>query len=198
MPLRFGIGSRPRLGERSSGDGAWIVERDHERLVLVVDALGHGAIAAREIEALSKLDWANWQGDSCELVQRLHRAMSGGRGAAAMVCLFRQETDMWLVDICGVGNVRAGLLGEGRVIEGVPGVLGGRLVRSLRAEAIALDTGTPLAIATDGMSRELWAEKVSPSVDLDELAASCLRQFGSERDDATVVLVRAERGLRAR
>ncbi len=191
MTIRFGIASRPFPGERHCGDAAWVVERVGERLVLVVDALGHGALAAREIDAVASLDWKHWDGGPSAIVRRLHQERMGGRGAAVMACVLRPGAGGWLATLCGVGNIRAGLLGSGATIEGIPGIVGGRVARSLREEELWLPTGAVLAIATDGVSSMMWREPVSRLASLDRLAGQFVSHFGSQRDDASVVVARA-------
>ena len=89
MRLSVAHRSRPKQGEVANGDAALVREEGGHTLVAVVDALGHGPMAAQAaaeaVRCLSSLPL----GTSVEpLVEALHAALRGGRGAAVMLGLF--------------------------------------------------------------------------------------------------------------
>ena len=82
----------PKEGEKENGDAAIVRSYEGGALFAVVDALGHGpaaaSVARTAIEHLSETSIAV---GIEKLVLGLHERLRGSRGAAAVVCLFRED-----------------------------------------------------------------------------------------------------------
>jgi negative regulator of sigma-B (phosphoserine phosphatase) len=153
--------------------------------VLLVDALGHGNLAA-DTAALAMAE-ADGFGAALSVegaLLRLHTRLLGSRGAAAALLRFEAQE----LSVGGVGNV------EVRTLEGISapyaatrGVLGHRLP-PLRANSIELVGPGMLLLFTDGIERRAPLHALR-NLDADVMCSTLLREHAVERDDATVVHV---------
>ncbi|MFC8843721.1 ATP-binding protein, partial [Streptomyces griseoincarnatus] len=102
----------PFAGAEQSGD-AWSWVRSGDRVTLMLaDGLGHGAEAARASDAAVEELRHCARLPPAELLQRLHTALSGTRGAAVAAA----QLDTWTgrLRFAGIGNVTARLRDGGR------------------------------------------------------------------------------------
>jgi negative regulator of sigma-B (phosphoserine phosphatase) len=178
--VRLAIAHRvtPAAGEISSGDAALIRDDGGTTLVALIDVLGHGREAAQVADlAVRHLTTARL-GAAVEVVQGLHDALRGTRGAAAAVCLLRDGR----IDGCAVGNVEVRVLGSP-----VPGIIGHRMHR-LRDFGGKLAAGDRVVCFSDGvLSQTPFAElrKLPPT----ETCAVVMTSHRRSYDDASVVVV---------
>lgn len=180
--------TRPCRGESSNGD-AVIVRRRHDALlVVVVDALGHGDVAAEVAQrARDQVERRPWPRSARQVVEGLHEALHGTRGAAAAVLWV--EGDRALA--CSVNNVEVrSLLGCLRVLSS-PGVLGRRL-RSVRESEGRLRAGERIAIFTDGLDASVSLIPDSRSA-VDDACDALMQRHAFEHDDASLVLIDCDR-----
>lgn len=157
MTLRFAHRCVPKAGESACGDACFVREERGTTLLAVIDGLGHGeqaAAAARS--AVAYLDAAPL-GRARDLMDGLHRALRGTRGAAATLCLVRASGALEGV---GVGNVELRAHPQRIPFLLSPGILGGNMQR-LRVFQAVLGPGDRLALFSDGLSRLLALEAVS-------------------------------------
>ena len=192
-PLEWGVASRCRHGEATSGDLAIVTWLPDGALVAAVDGLGHGSEAARAAEAAGKVVRESPSRNLVRLVERCHTALADTRGAAislAFVSLLR-STMTWV----GVGNV------EGRVISGDPsatrlkgslalgpGVPGHELPR-MRTATLDVRPGDVLLLATDGIG-SAFADSLDISGSPQTISERIMSQYRRPTDDALVVSVR--------
>src|SRR5579864_7822141 len=88
MKLTWGYASEPRRGESANGDAIVARTDGDATLLAVIDALGHGAGAAEVADvARAWLEAASLGARVEAIVDGLHGALRGSRGAAAMVCV---------------------------------------------------------------------------------------------------------------
>lgn len=177
----------PAEGEAEAGD-TYVVRTDDSgglRMVAVIDVLGHGSAAAvvakTAFDVLSSIPVSSAEA----MMNHLHGALKGSRGAAAMLCVFESER----VEACGVGNVDLRVLGGRIPVVLSPGILGGRL-RKLRVFEGDIVTGTRLLIHTDGISSRFDMQRYAGLT----AKATCDAVMGAYRrphDDATVLVVDA-------
>jgi negative regulator of sigma-B (phosphoserine phosphatase) len=176
--------TRPCAGEQVNGD-AIVVRREPEAtLVTVVDALGHGPDAASAAgRATAYLADAPLSGTASEIVDGLHTALGGTRGAAALVCLLRGS----VLRTSGIGNVELRSLSGTVGVPLTPGILGRRVRRLVEYNA-RLAPGERLALFSDGISARM---SLQDHRDLPARAAceEILRCHGRAHDDASVVIV---------
>ena len=98
-----GFAGRPLSGEDLSGDSWAMREEGGISLFIVADGLGHGIQAAEaSAEAVSAFRTSK-DIDPTPIVQRVHRALRGTRGAAvAVACLDHTKQ---IVRYAGIGNI---------------------------------------------------------------------------------------------
>jgi phosphoserine phosphatase RsbX len=178
---------RPRSGENVSGD-AVVARLDGDRAILaVVDALGHGPSAAETAAlAVAHLEAVAFDADIRSIVEGLHLALRGSRGAAAMVCRFDADR----IAGCGVGNVE--LRSAGASVSSVlsPGVLGLQVRKFQTFEGVAA-RGARFVLFSDGLSSHLAAGDFRT---LGSAGASeaLLGKYGRDYDDAAVLVADVE------
>ncbi|MDT3728144.1 SpoIIE family protein phosphatase [Streptomyces sp. DSM 41972] len=185
----------PFAGAEQSGD-AWSWVRSGDRVTLMLaDGLGHGAEAARasdtaveELRHCARLPPA-------ELLQRLHTALSGTRGAAVAAA----QLDTWTgrLRFAGIGNVTARLRdgGRWRTLLSRPGIVGAHRPRTVREDEAEWTPGSLLILHTDGLSSR-WTPPAGtgvPPADPAVTAAVAVRDAGSAarpvRDDTAVAVL---------
>jgi anti-sigma regulatory factor (Ser/Thr protein kinase) len=176
-------------GEVDCGD-AWCIAHDqHSVAILVADGLGHGSLAARAaadgVECFKK----NPLQAPAALMQEMHRALSGGRGAAAAVAVLQIPTSK--VIYAGVGNISGHLL-RGEQSRGMVSHNGTLGVQLLRAQQFEYDwlPGSKVVMHSDGLSGR-WSVGAYPGLQSKHsaiIAGALYRDFVRRRDDATIVV----------
>nr|WP_211193955.1 SpoIIE family protein phosphatase [Pyxidicoccus fallax] len=179
--------SRPKQGEVANGDAALVREEGGHTLVAVVDALGHGPMAAQAaaeaVRCLNSLPL----GTAVEpLVEALHAALRGGRGAAVMLGLF----DGKRLHCGGVGNVELRTSGTKVPVLPTPGVLG-QSMRTLRTVSVAMAPGDRIVLFSDGLTFRVDLEparRLSP----EKACELLMERYSRPTDDATVLVADVE------
>jgi anti-sigma regulatory factor (Ser/Thr protein kinase) len=191
-PLPVGGVAVPLRGEESSGD-AWAFRlRDHGFTLLVVDGLGHGAVAATASrEALRA--FAAWSRglSAARILEHVSVALRPTRGATAAVA----EVDLLngTMNYAGIGNIRSLLYSPGpsRSLVSMDGILGHN-VREVRQFSYPWPSQAVLVMATDGLDTR-WDLSDYPGLASHHpslIAGVLFRGHRRERDDATVVVVK--------
>jgi negative regulator of sigma-B (phosphoserine phosphatase) len=179
--------SRPKVGEVQNGDAALVRQDGALTLLAVVDALGHGPVAAKvAAEAVRCLEHVPLGAGVESLVEALHAALRNGRGAGVMLGLFDGKTFL-----CGgVGNVELRTRGTRVPVIPTPGILG-QPCRPVRTASAALAPGDRLVLFSDGLSSRLElepAQKLSPG----PACALLMERYARPSDDATVMVADVE------
>ena len=132
--LEFGAISVALAGEIECGDVWRIADSSQGLSIMVADGLGHGPLAATAARAAAVAFAERPFGDPGEAMQHLHRALSGGRGAAA-ACAMRRAGDSKVV-YSGVGNISGSLVSteKSRGMVSHNGILGVQLLRKQQFE----------------------------------------------------------------
>ncbi|ADO69751.1 SpoIIE family protein phosphatase [Stigmatella aurantiaca] len=187
MKLTTAHRTRPREGEQVNGDAVLVRSEKGYTLLAVIDALGHGPVAADVAgKALKGLTQAPLPSSVEALVDVLHGVLKGGRGAAVMLALF----DGRFLHCGGVGNVDLRTLGTRVPVFPTPGILG-QPCRKVRPLEATLAPGDRLVFFTDGLSSRLephTTQGLSPE-------AACvllMERYGRSTDDATVLVADVE------
>ena len=192
-PIEWGIATRCRRGEATSGDLAVVSLLPEGALVAGIDGLGHGSEAAHASRRAAAVMRESPGPDLVGLVEHCHRALRGTRGAAiSLAFVSASESRMtWL----GVGNV------EGRVLSGDPGdtrpkgslALGrgvpGHELPAVRAATITMRPGDVLVLATDGVDAT-FADSLELSGSSQTISERILSDHWKPPDDALVIVVR--------
>jgi negative regulator of sigma-B (phosphoserine phosphatase) len=179
--------SEPADGEIDSGDTVIVRQDPAAILIAVVDVLGHGTEAGRVARIADQYLGAAPITRARSLIQGLHDALRGTRGAAATICVLRGRE----LDACGVGNVEARIPGSRHQVVSTPGIIGAR-VGTLRETTGALNPGDRLVCWSDGIS----SRTDLAAVRLLEPAHACAHIMTSHRrrhDDASVVIADVDR-----
>jgi anti-sigma regulatory factor (Ser/Thr protein kinase) len=178
-------------GETVCGDGWIVFDRARGCTAVVVDGVGHGGGAAEATRrALDVLAGRRGRGPH-ELVDDVHHALRGTRGAAMSVA--EVDLDRGVVRFSGIGNVAGMVVGatQTRTMVSHHGTLGHQ-VRSMHEFSYPWAAGDLLILASDGLQTR-WSLERYPGVSVRHpsiVAALLHRDFRRDRDDATVVVVR--------
>jgi anti-sigma regulatory factor (Ser/Thr protein kinase) len=182
----------PYPGEKLCGDG-WACHADAERtLVLLVDGIGHGreaSEAAKEAIACFRDHAGLGPGD---ILGYLHDALRKTRGAVAAVAEIRPGRRQ--LTYAGVGNISCVLLaaGKSRSMVSHNGTLG-MTARKIQEFHSDWPPDGVLILHSDGVQTRWDLSSYAgllarhPAV----IAGALLRDFRRQRDDASVVVVKA-------
>jgi phosphoserine phosphatase RsbX len=192
-PVEWGVATRCRRGEATSGDLGLVSVSPGGALVAGIDGLGHGIEAALAARTAGDVIRESASRDLALLVERCHAALKGTRGAAISLA-FISTSDGGLTWL-GVGNV------EGRVLSADPsatqpkgslaltnGIPGHELPR-LRTAALDVRPGDVLVLATDGIA-SAFADSLDISGSTRAIGERILADHWKPSDDALVVVVR--------
>ncbi|WP_227243427.1 ATP-binding protein [Paraburkholderia caribensis] len=210
----------PYPGESVCGD-AWGVEADRDGLTITLaDGLGHGPDA--HVAAAAAVDVARRRAgrSPATLMELAHGALRPTRGAA--VAMARLDLTRSQLVFTGTGNIAASIFNTGK-----PALVGGgaSLGSSTAAEAarnawqltsrngivghtmrdsqefeVAWTRDALLILHSDGIGTR-WDLAAYPGLHLQPavmIAAVLYRDFSRRRDDATVVVVKADQGVHFR
>jgi anti-sigma regulatory factor (Ser/Thr protein kinase) len=149
MPWDLGMHVRPMPGEAVCGDATVATHVAGGLLLAIVDATGHGALAADAARRATDTVLRRASDDLPRLLSTLHSELTGTQGAA--VGLLHVIPDRRLLRFAGVGNTAAARR-HGQPWRGVSrdGVLGQRLPSTPVQEA-ALAPGDIVVLWTDGL-----------------------------------------------
>lgn len=192
QPLVVAGFALPYPGERVCGDAWWSYQTPERTVILVVDGLGHGwgaAEAAAEAVAVFRLRAELAPG---EILSYIHDALRKTRGAVAAIAEIRPEEGALVY--AGVGNISAVVLNgdTSRSLVSHNGTLGvsAPKIQEFRSEWLP---GSKLVLHSDGLQSRWdlssYAGLLSrhPAV----IGGALLRDFRRQRDDASVVVVKA-------
>lgn len=191
--LKAGIYVRPHPGYSVSGDGFICLLDRSKPLVAVIDGLGHGAEANRAKEAACASIENTVGRELADILQHMHGALRGSRGAAAFVSEFDREAR--IVRYFSIGNIDARILTEAGTtyFPNQAGVIGYRIATpQIRQEHWG--PGMMLVVTSDGVSRN-WSKEDYPNWQEIEAGLFCyslVHEFGRLTDDAIAMVVRDE------
>lgn len=185
----------PLRGEKVCGDACSARLEGRDLAVLMSDGLGHGPGAAEASLAAVGVFEEQSGLDHAELLERIHGALRGTRGAA--VALVRFSPGECTVQFTGVGNISGVLMsaGSARQMISYPGTVGMEM-RKVQTMSYPWADSTLAVLHSDGIathwSLEPYAglERQDPAV----IAAILYRDFARQRDDASVLVVRRRAG----
>lgn len=191
--IEWGIATRCRLGEATSGDLGVVHLLPEGALIGGIDGLGHGREAARAARRAASVIRGSPGDDLAGLVHRCHTALRGTRGAAISLAFVSASDGQmtWL----GVGNV------EGRVLSGDPAAsrpkgslaLGrgvpGHELPAVQAATITVQPGDVMLLATDGVHAG-FADSLELSGSSQAIAERIVSDHWKRSDDALVIVVR--------
>ncbi|MEV0590397.1 ATP-binding protein [Nonomuraea cavernae] len=183
--------TRP-IGEESvSGDAFACVDSSDTAVAMLCDGLGHGELAAIASRQAVRVFQEHSDLPPVSLLERIHRALAGTRGGA--VAVTRLDRRSGLVRYAGVGNVSGWIVhAEGRQgMISVPGIAGHQS-RTLREYEYTAPPHSLVVMHSDGLS-DRWDVSSFPGLTTRSptvVAATLLRDAGTRRDDACVLVMR--------
>ena len=185
----FGAINLALTGEIECGDAWRIAARGESLAMMVVDGLGHGPLAATAARAAAVAFSEQPFAAPAEAMQHFHRALSGGRGAAAACALLNTQNSR--VSYAGVGNISGSLVSteKSRGMVSHNGILGVQLLRKQQFE-YECSPGDRIVMHSDGMSAR-WSLSSYPGLFLRHaavIAAVLYRDHARSRDDVTVLV----------
>jgi anti-sigma regulatory factor (Ser/Thr protein kinase) len=187
--IAVGFAGAAHSGESVSGDG-WAVEHAGARTVLLlVDGLGHGVVAATAAREAVRLFHENVRHAPADIVQALHDGLRSTRGAAVAVTEISSERGV--VKFAGLGNVSAAIVTPGarRHLVSHNGTAG-HTVRRIDEFAYPWSKDAVLVKHSDGLGTHWDLDRYpglisrSPSL----IAAVLYRDFNRGRDDVSVLV----------
>ncbi|HVH47484.1 MAG TPA: phosphoserine phosphatase [Labilithrix sp.] len=176
--------SRPREGESVCGDAVVVREQGAGVLLALIDALGHGPKAA-EVADVSTHWLASAPPDDGApgIIQGLHRALHGSRGAAGLIVVVSPKG----IEACSVGNVELRSTTNKLPFVLTPGVLGVRL-RQPRTSFAAAPIAERFVLFSDGISGRFDLRGLRDRSTSDA-ATYIFANHRHAHDDATVIVV---------
>lgn len=183
---------RALTGEPVSGDGFAAREADGRRQVLLCDGLGHGRLAHAATQEAVRVFADAPAAPPAAVVEALHRKLSHTRGAALAVA--ELDPDAGLVRYAGLGNIAGTVLnpdGSRRGMVSLPGIAGHQR-RQIREYDYPLPAGGIVLMHSDGVV-DRWKAADYPGLlshSPQLIAATVLRDAGTRRDDAGVLVAR--------
>jgi anti-sigma regulatory factor (Ser/Thr protein kinase) len=184
-------------GEDVCGDGWHVAPKagsdGTRRTVMVVDGLGHGPQAAEASAEAVRLFNKHAAEAPAAIMEALHAGLRATRGAAVSIARFEPERRM--VSFCGIGNV-GGVLASRHSMDlrrmlSLNGTVGHVIRKVQQFDYPYPEAGAPIVILhSDGLSAQWTLERyaglaaANPSL----MAAVLYRDFGRDRDDATVLV----------
>lgn len=184
--------TRPMAGESECGDAYGVRPTPDGRLLLSVDGLGHGPLAARAATAATRIFHASQEMSPGALMGELHAGLSSTRGAAAAIG--RLDVQRGLLTYTGIGNIAGRIVTPGRTRGLVthPGIVGHN-ARAVTETIYDLEPDSWVVLHSDGLL-EKWDTADYPGI-LEHsplvLAATLMREAGVRRDDASVLVTKA-------
>jgi anti-sigma regulatory factor (Ser/Thr protein kinase) len=191
LPLEVGVVNLSMPGEEVCGDGWAVRQRGGRCLVLVVDGLGHGFGAAEASRAAVETFRTRSLDSPAEVVEALHGALHGTRGAAVAVV----EIDMGRrkVHFAGIGNISGSIHSPdgSQSMVSHHGIVGHQ-IRKVQEFSYDWPEEALLVLHSDGLT-ERWNLTTYPGLatrDVSLVAGILYRDYARRTDDATVLVAR--------
>jgi hypothetical protein len=204
--MSFGYWSAPFHDVPPCGDAAACQQRGSCQWLLVIDAIGHGPVAARiaqriiglfdEVLAFS----SSVSLTPAELLRRLHHTLfERHQDEQAALGLFCFDLSSAELNIAMVGNLDAILLNHPNSIRihSQNGMVGGRMPSHIRESHYPLADNTVLAVFSDGMRFNELSDVLAQHVyhtysnrPLTIAARALVDRFRRQHDDSSCALVR--------
>ena len=186
--VAIGFAGAAHVGESVSGDGWSVVQTAERTVLLLVDGLGHGVVAANAAREAVRLFHDNVRHAPGVILQALHDGLRSTRGAALAVTDI--APDRGLVKYAGVGNICAAIVtpGSRRHLISHNGTAG-HAVRRIDEFTYPWPKDAVLVEHTDGLGTHWDLDRYpglmtrSPGL----IAAVLYRDFNRGRDDVSVL-----------
>jgi anti-sigma regulatory factor (Ser/Thr protein kinase) len=184
--------SEPIHGEEACGDGWGVRVNADTTILMVVDGLGHGVLAAEAAREAERILAASRQDSLRDILQDTHDALKKTRGAA--FALAKIDTFKGLLTFAGVGNIAASIVaaGSSRSMASYNGTVGQQMER-VHEFTYPWNADSILVMHSDGLMTR-WSLENYPGIwnkAPGTIAAILHRDFYRGRDDVTVLVAKA-------
>lgn len=182
----------PYPGERLCGDG-WGYHQSQERTtVVLVDGLGHGRAAADASDEAIRIFHKHVERAPGEILSYVHEGLKKTRGAVAAIAEIRPAKN--LLTYTAVGNIAAALL-NGQASKSLVSHSGTLGLASPRIQEFQMEWSADaiLIMHSDGLTSRWDLSSYSGLLARHAavIGAALFRDFRRQRDDASVVVVKA-------
>ncbi|MGB2555774.1 ATP-binding SpoIIE family protein phosphatase [Cellulosimicrobium cellulans] len=179
--------TRPMTGQDVCGDALAVRHDDGAPSLLVADGLGHGPLAAVASGAAVRAFLDAPPGSAVALLERVHGALGGTRGAAVSVV----QASGGVLRHAGLGNIAGTVHGaRSRGLVSHPGIAGTR-GRPLRETTYPVEPGDVVVLHSDGLTAR-WSLADYPGLAVRSplvVAGVLLRDHAVRRDDSCVAVL---------
>jgi anti-sigma regulatory factor (Ser/Thr protein kinase) len=192
--LQFGVICQPKAGEEVSGDDWGVAAFRHKYALVVADGLGHGPDAHKAARAATDTLRRDPSVGPGNLLEAIHAASRGTRGAAVAVC--ELDSEQRLCRFAGVGNINAAVIENSntRHLVSHNGIVG-HSVRKIQEFSAPWSDSALLVLHSDGVATQ-WNLDLYPGLLARHpalIAAVLYRDYSRQRDDATVLVAKPAR-----
>lgn len=190
--LDVGGVSVPVAGETECGDAFAVCQTGPETILMVADGLGHGPLAAEASRAAVDILPRVACSDVAVILEAIHNALRGTRGAAVSVASLNQ--DRGVIRYCGAGNI-AGAIVEGTQTRHFVSMYGivGQQIPVPRTFEYAWNPQSVVVLHSDGIGNN-WNLQNLPGITRKSavvIAGAVWRAAHRRNDDATALVVKA-------
>ncbi|MEO3810002.1 ATP-binding protein [Sphaerisporangium sp. B11E5] len=184
---------RPVGEEVACGDAFAVRDEGGTVTAIVCDGLGHGIAAAAASTEAMRVFRSHAGTSPGEIVTRVHEALGGTRGGA--VAVVHVDRAARTAAYAGVGNISGWIVRADRRqgMVSVPGIAGHR-ARGVREASYDLPDHGLVVLHSDGLT-DRWSLQTYPGLlthSASVIAGTLLRDWAVRRDDACVLVLRAE------
>ena len=194
-PLQVGVVSTPIKGEDVCGDGWSVKKMGDATLLMVVDGLGHGIMAAEAARTAESVFNQSKTAGLSGILQDTHDALKKTRGAAVAIAAIEPEREQ--LSFAGVGNIGASIVtpSTSRGMVSHYGTVGHYLDR-IQEFQFPWSAESLLIVHSDGL-KTTWNLEHYPGIWQKHpalIAGVLYRDFTRDRDDVTVLVVKSSAG----
>jgi anti-sigma regulatory factor (Ser/Thr protein kinase) len=189
--LDVGAAQAPMPGENVSGDACAVHHAPGRWMGMIADGLGHGPSAADAAQQAVRVFREHALAGSAELMQRMHLALRGTRGAAVAVAEI--NVNACGLRFTGVGNIAGRIVHDGtsRGAISYNGIVGHEM-RKVQEFSYPFPSGALLVMHSDGLASHWRLDQYEglaqrhPAL----IAGVLYRDHKRPRDDVTVLTLR--------
>lgn len=193
LPWLAGSVCLPMAGEVVCGDAFTVVANQHICTWVLADGLGHGSMAAEASQKAVSVGSAGGDAPPLELLQDIHLALRGSRGAAVAVGQINRE--MRVLRFSGIGNIAVSIFKREhrRHLLSHNGIVGSNMRKSQEFSE-PWEQGDMVVAHSDGINTR-WDLEHYPGLAMCHpgvIAAVLHRDFKRGNDDISVLVLREQ------
>lgn len=189
--LDVGAAQAPMPGENVSGDAYAVHHAPGRWIGMIADGLGHGPIAAEAAQQAVRVFREHALAGSAELMQRMHLALRGTRGAAVAVAEINVNAGG--LRFTAVGNIAGSIVHDGtsRGTISHNGIVGHEM-RKVQEFSYPFPSGALLVMHSDGLASHWRLDQYAGLAQRHPglIAGVLYRDHKRPRDDVTVLAAR--------